>query len=82
MAFGVTKLPSVPTVTVPLDGPVATAQTLPPSPDGVSLVARLPVSGVSSTADRVSSAATGTSLTGVTVMSTVAETGVVPSLTV
>ncbi|MBK6386922.1 MAG: hypothetical protein IPF71_08980 [Rhodoferax sp.] len=42
------KTPAAVTVTVPLAGSVVLLQTLPPSPEGVSLEARLAVNGVSS----------------------------------
>jgi hypothetical protein len=52
---------------------VASDQTLPPSPDGVSLPARLPlVVPLSSATVRLSAAAAGASSTGVTLMLTVA----------
>ena len=54
------------TVRMPWAGPVTTDQTLPPSPDGVSFVDRLPAIVVSSLPVNVSAAATGMSLTGVT----------------
>ena len=46
-------------VTVPLAGALPSAHTLPPSPEGVSLSARLPLAGVSSVTAIVSFAATG-----------------------
>ena len=62
-AFGVyVNVPSAFTVTVPFAAPVASAQTLPPSPDGVSLPARLPLNSVSSVPLTVSFEATGWSI--------------------
>ena len=69
------------TVTVPLDAGVASVQTLPPSPDGVSLPLKLPLIGVSSVAAMVSATATGTSFTAATLMVTVA-VEVLPSISV
>jgi hypothetical protein len=60
------KLPSTLTTTLPWLGPVASAQVLPPSPEGVSLGARVcPVSALSSSVRKVSSTATGRSSMGV-----------------
>ena len=57
---------------MPCAAPVVSDQVLPPSPEAVSLVARLPAMVVSSLPLNVSAAATGTSLTGVTFNVTVA----------
>jgi hypothetical protein len=56
--------PSALTPTVPRSGSVAVAQTLPPSPVGVSFVSRLQLSGVSSAVAKLSFTATGRSSTG------------------
>jgi hypothetical protein len=67
------KLPSALTTTLPWLGPVASAQVLPPSPEGVSLGARVcPVSALSSLVRKVSSTATGRSSMGLTVRRAVA----------
>ena len=65
-------MPSALTTTTPCAGSVVLLQTLPPSPLGVSLVARLPLNGVSSTGAKLSATATGASLAGATVSVTVA----------
>ena len=57
---------------MPLAAAVPKAQTLPPSPEGVSLLARLPaVLPLSSATLSASATATGRSLTLVTLMATV-----------
>ena len=72
----------VPVLPVPLVAAVARLQTLPPSPEGVSLEARLAVNGVSSvTPTGVSATATGRSLTAPTLRVTVA-VEVLPSASV
>ena len=70
-------------MTVPLVAAVASAHTLPPSPDGVSLPLKLPLIGVSSVAAMLSATATGRSSTG-SILSVNVEVSVppAPSLTV
>ena len=65
-------MPSAFTTAVPLLAAVASAQVLPPSPLRVSLLPRLPETGVSSSVVALSSTATGRSSTLLTVIVTVA----------
>ena len=65
-------MPSGFTTTVPLVGSVVLVHTLPPSGLGVSLPARLPLTGLSLGVVVLSLTATGTTFTGRTVSVTVA----------